>query len=243
MCVNNCALCPDDILEEPASWSICPEVVLCNDTEPTSDHVGLGFGLTIGAGLATGLGALLLFIPCVKETNTWILTICLSLAAGVMLYIPFTKILPKAISNFCCLTQDYFHLVATIGFFVGVLLTILLDLLLGGLQKLECECCCNLPSQLKRGNLFTRTSPVSVTYGATTTDSTGLDTVPLQDNDRVSSPTGSVLENESSDSSEEALEPKAFQMTQGKSTKRLLRMGILTGTALHAGPLGPRVHK
>jgi zinc transporter ZupT len=196
------------------------------DSAMTPGHVGLGLGLAIGAGLATTLGALLLFIPCIKKTNTRILAISLSLAAGVMLYISFTEIFQKAQANFCCLTQDHFDLVATVCFFGGILLTILLDLLVGGLQKLECGCCCccSLPSRLRGWSLFkgeesVRSSPVhiasqmenggfpgSVTYGAATSDITALDVVPKSEG----------TDSESSTSSEEALGPKEFQeMTEG----------------------------
>jgi zinc transporter ZupT len=235
MCINNCTLCPDDILEEPAAWSICPEVELCNSSQPAGDHVGLGLGLTLGAGLATTLGALVLFIPCIKKTNTRILAISLSLAAGVMLYISFTEIFQKAQANFCCLTQDHFDLVATVCFFGGILLTILLDLLVGRLQKLECGC-----SMCQGRSLFTRfkgedngnNSPFHVTSsqmengGPPGSAMYGSDTVP---NNGIL-PQGEVAG--ANEGTEEALGPKEFQeVTEGlgKSTKELHRMGILTG--------------
>jgi hypothetical protein len=48
---------------------------------------------------------------------------------------------------------DHFDLAATLCFFGGILLTMLLDLLVGGLQKLECGCCC-IPSWFRERSLY-----------------------------------------------------------------------------------------
>lgn len=149
------AICLDEVGEEPG-WSICPDLTLCNTSQSGDGNVGLAFGLTIGAGLATTLGALLPFIPCVKRANTRILAIGLAVAAGVMLYVSFTEIWTKSRDNFCCLTQDHFDLATTACFFGGILVTILLDLLVSGLQKLECGycCCCCFPARIRERSLF-----------------------------------------------------------------------------------------
>ena len=104
--------------------------------------MGLAFGLTIGAGLATTLGALLPFVPLIKRSNTTFLAISLALAAGVMLYVSFTEILKKSRENFCCNTPKHYELAATGCFFGGILLTVLLDLLVGLLQRIDCGCGC-----------------------------------------------------------------------------------------------------
>ena len=122
----------------------CPDLTLCN-TSQSGDNVGLAFGLTIGAGLATTIGALLPFVPCIKRANTRFLAIGLGLAAGVMLYVSFTEIWTKSKDNFCCVTPDHFDLAVTACFFGGIVITILLDLLVAGLQRIECSCC--LPSR------------------------------------------------------------------------------------------------
>ena len=102
--------------------------------------MGLAFGLTISAGLATTLGALLPFIPFIKRSNTTFLAVGLALAAGVMLYVSFTEILKKSSDNFCCTTPDHYNLAATGCFFGGIFLTILLDLLVSLLQRFDCGC-------------------------------------------------------------------------------------------------------
>jgi len=57
---------------------------------------GLGFalGLTLMAGLATGLGSALAFFA--KRTNLRLLAWALAFSAGVMLYVSFMEIMPKA---------------------------------------------------------------------------------------------------------------------------------------------------
>ena len=135
------AQCLDDIPE----WESCPDPSLCETTD--GNNVGLAFGLTIGAGLATTIGALLPFIPFIKRSNTTFLAIGLALAAGVMIYVSFTEILKKSKDNFCCSTPEHYEVAATGCFFGGIILTILLDLLVGLLQKIDCGCGCGSMSQ------------------------------------------------------------------------------------------------
>lgn len=52
------------------------------------------FGLTVLAGLATGVGSALAFFA--KETNTKFLALSLGFSAGVMIYVSFVEILVKA---------------------------------------------------------------------------------------------------------------------------------------------------
>ncbi|SIO00659.1 zinc transporter ZupT [Halodesulfovibrio marinisediminis] len=52
------------------------------------------FGLTLFAGLATGIGSVLAFFT--KKTNTSILSVALGFSAGVMLYVSFVEIFVKA---------------------------------------------------------------------------------------------------------------------------------------------------
>lgn len=125
--------------EEP-SYSICPDLTLCNSTQ-SGDNVGLGFALTIGAGLATTLGALFPLVPCIKRANMRFLVIGLGVAAGVMLYVNLAEIWNKSRDNFCCVTPKYFDIAVTACFFGGILITVLLDMMMTSLQKLECACC------------------------------------------------------------------------------------------------------
>ena len=118
---------------------VCGDPTLC-EVQSGNGNVGLAFGLTIGAGLATTLGAMLPFVPFIKRTNTIFLSAGLALAAGVMLYVSFTEILTKSQDNFCCVTTQHYGLAVTACFFGGIIFTVLLDLITAGLQKLECGC-------------------------------------------------------------------------------------------------------
>ena len=121
----------------------CPLPEICDDQG--GDNVGLAFGLTIAAGLATLLGSFLPFIPCIKRTSKQWLACSLALAAGVMLYVSFTEILAKSNQYFCCDIPEHYNLLAIGSFFGGIILTVLLDLLTKFLVKLECGflCCQN----------------------------------------------------------------------------------------------------
>lgn len=147
MCANNSSGTPSNAsldyaqcLDYEPENATCPYPELC-ETVSSSENVGLAFGLTIAAGLATTLGALLPFIPCIKRSNTLYLAGGLGLAAGVMLYVSFTEIWEESKNNFCCVTQTHFDLAATVCFFGGIALTVLLDLLVAALQRLDCGCC------------------------------------------------------------------------------------------------------
>jgi len=82
--------------------------------------------LTLIAGVATGAGSLIVLFS--KLTNTKFLSGCLSLAAGVMLYVAFAEILSEA---FEALKYEYGdavgYLVTTSAFFAGVLLMAAID--------------------------------------------------------------------------------------------------------------------
>jgi ZIP family zinc transporter len=57
----------------------------------------LAFGLTLMAGLATGLGSALAFFA--KRTNLRLLARSLAFSAGVMPYVSFVEIMPKATAS------------------------------------------------------------------------------------------------------------------------------------------------
>ena len=57
-------------------------------------NVLIAFGLTLFAGLATGLGSALAFFA--RRTNTRFLSVALGFSAGVMIYVSFVEIFPKA---------------------------------------------------------------------------------------------------------------------------------------------------
>jgi len=84
------------------------------------------FLLTIIAGTATGVGGLAILLT--KNTSKKFLSICLSFSAGVMLYISFGEIMREAFEDLeYALGGGTGYLVATIAFFVGILLVVVID--------------------------------------------------------------------------------------------------------------------
>jgi len=84
------------------------------------------FGLTLFAGLSTGIGSALAFFA--KRTNTVFLTAALGFSAGVMIYVSLVEIFAKArnaLSSATGSTQGY--LFTTLAFFGGILLIALID--------------------------------------------------------------------------------------------------------------------
>lgn len=92
----------------------------------TSSQILSAFGLTLFAGLATGLGALLTFLN--RSTNTKFLSIGLGFSAGVMIYISFVEILTKSQNAF---TSKYGPLMGEslglLAFFSGLIVTFIID--------------------------------------------------------------------------------------------------------------------
>lgn len=58
------------------------------------DNILFVFLLTLGAGLCTGIGSFIAFFS--KRTNIKFLSLTLGFSAGVMIYISFIEIFPKA---------------------------------------------------------------------------------------------------------------------------------------------------
>lgn len=115
----------------------CADPSICGKGA-TQGNLPLAFGLTIGAGLSTTIGALLPCIPFVKRSNKLFLSASLATAAGVMLYVSFTEIFSKAQDYLCCATSKHYYLLATLSLFLGIILTIVLDILLRLLKRVQC---------------------------------------------------------------------------------------------------------
>lgn len=91
--------------------------------EPTT----LAFLITLGAGLATGVGGFLAFSRF--ALNNRFLAIMLGLSAGVMIYVSLVEIFQKAVSELEIAFNDpsVGYLWATIGFFAGFLIIAVID--------------------------------------------------------------------------------------------------------------------
>ena len=84
------------------------------------------FGLTLFAGLATGIGSALAFFT--RRTNTRFLSLALGFSAGVMIYVSFVEILSKARIELTASHGEVMGSWLTVGaFFAGIALIALID--------------------------------------------------------------------------------------------------------------------
>jgi zinc transporter, ZIP family len=109
---------------------------LINITEILSDHqtVIIAFGLTLFAGLCTGIGSAIAFFA--KKTNTKFLSVALGFSAGVMIYISFMEILDKAGE---ILMEEMGprpgYLLTIVSFFTGMIIIAIIDKLVPGFEN------------------------------------------------------------------------------------------------------------
>lgn len=90
------------------------------------DNVLFAFGLTMFAGLATGVGSALAFFT--KKTNKKFLSGALGFSAGVMIYVSMIEIFAKARDSLSlALGSKEGYIVTTLAFFGGVALIALID--------------------------------------------------------------------------------------------------------------------
>jgi ZIP family zinc transporter len=89
-------------------------------------NVLFAFGLTLFAGLATGIGSAMAFFT--KTTNTRFLSAALGFSAGVMIYVSFTEILGKSLDM---LRESYWMAdgswYAILSFFGGIIIIAIID--------------------------------------------------------------------------------------------------------------------
>jgi ZIP family zinc transporter len=93
------------------------------------EHVLLAFGLTLFAGLSTGIGSALALFA--KRTSTRFLSASLGFSAGVMIYVSFAEILVKARAAIVPVHGDVAASWLSVGgFFGGILLIAIIDRLI-----------------------------------------------------------------------------------------------------------------
>lgn len=90
------------------------------------ENVLMAFGLTLFAGLSTGIGSAIAFLT--KTTNTRFLSVSLGFSAGVMIYISFVEILPKSMEILSLETGErQGNLIAIVAFFTGMVIIAIID--------------------------------------------------------------------------------------------------------------------
>ena len=88
----------------------------------------IAFGLTLFAGLATGIGSTIAFMA--KTTNYRFLAIATGFSAGVMLYVSFVEILQKGADSLFNYYGDFGYWINVFSFFGGIALIGLIDFLI-----------------------------------------------------------------------------------------------------------------
>lgn len=91
-----------------------------------TEAVWIAFGLTLFAGMATGIGSIIAFTA--KRTDYRFLSVATGFSAGVMLYVAFVEIFLKGTEALVARYGDYWgHWVNAASFFGGMLLIGLID--------------------------------------------------------------------------------------------------------------------
>ncbi len=94
----------------------------------------IAFGLTLLAGLSTGFGSALAFFA--KRTNTKLLSAALGFSAGVMIYVSFVEIFPKAKDSLIAeLGQITGYWVTVLAFFAGIIFIGIIDKLVPAFEN------------------------------------------------------------------------------------------------------------
>ncbi len=99
-----------------------------------TNNVLLAIGLTVFAGLATGVGSLIAFFA--KRTNTKFLSVALGFSGGVMIYVSFVEILFEARKSLTgALGETSGSWITVFAFFGGILLIAMIDKLVPRLEN------------------------------------------------------------------------------------------------------------
>ncbi|MBD9369202.1 zinc transporter ZupT [Xanthomonas sp. XNM01] len=94
--------------------------------DPSLSAVLVALGVTLAAGLATGLGSLL--VTFARGPNPRLLAFGLAFAGGAMVYVSLSEILNKSIASFTAAFDDRLGFTyATFAFLAGMVLIMLID--------------------------------------------------------------------------------------------------------------------
>ena len=98
------------------------------------DTVAFAFGLTLFAGLSTGIGSAIAFFA--KRTNTKFLSLSLGFSAGVMIYVSFVEILQKSKDALVGAHGEVNGTIYTVlSFFGGIMFIAIIDRLIPSFEN------------------------------------------------------------------------------------------------------------
>ena len=104
-----------------------------------SENVGIAVGVSIGAGLATGIGGLVVFVPQVLSSvpKATILSVALAISGGVMLYVSFVEIFVKAQESIATKYENDGQAsgVTTACFFFGMFICVVLEVIVHRMHR------------------------------------------------------------------------------------------------------------
>ena len=125
-----------------------------------NNPVLFAFGLTLFAGLSTGIGSALAFFT--KKTNTKFLSVSLGFSAGVMIYVSLVEIFAEAKISLIGIYGEFKgYLITVIAFFAGIAFIAIIDKLIPSyenpheIKKIEDMTSVKSKGKLKRMGLFT----------------------------------------------------------------------------------------
>ena len=98
------------------------------------ENILIAFGLTLFAGLSTGIGSAMAFFA--KRTNTKLLSGALGFSAGVMIYVSFIEIFPKAKNTLVVeLGEIGGYWITALAFFGGIVFIGIIDKLVPSFEN------------------------------------------------------------------------------------------------------------
>ncbi len=96
-------------------------------------QIWFAFGLTLLAGLSTGIGSAIAFLT--RKTNTRFLSVALGFSAGVMIYVALTEMLPIARQTIFSQSGKSSAWITLVAFFGGILLTGVIDMIVPNVEN------------------------------------------------------------------------------------------------------------